>query len=109
MTDALRKVIRVGHSPDPDDAFMFYAMTKGKLREDGLRFEHVLEDIETLNQWALEGRLEVTVFWCPSVTRFAMATLFSAVFARSLSSDTQYPVAIPLKLEMKCGVRHWAR
>lgn len=53
-------VIRVGHSPDPDDAFMFYALARQKLDTGRYRFEHQLMDIETLNRWALEGRLELT-------------------------------------------------
>ncbi len=52
--------IRVGHSPDPDDAFMFYALAVDALPTGNLHFSHVLQDIETLNQWAFEGRLEVT-------------------------------------------------
>lgn len=52
--------IRIGHSPDPDDAFMFWALAKDKIDTRGLTFEHVLKDIETLNKWALEGRLEIT-------------------------------------------------
>jgi 1,4-dihydroxy-6-naphthoate synthase len=55
-----RRLIRLGHSPDPDDAFMFYALAEGLIPTDGFRFEHVLRDIETLNDWAREGRLEVT-------------------------------------------------
>lgn len=54
------QLIRIGHSPDPDDAFMFYALAEDLIPTDGFRFEHVLRDIETLNRWALEGRLEVT-------------------------------------------------
>ncbi|VUZ84705.1 ABC transporter substrate-binding protein [Candidatus Methylomirabilis lanthanidiphila] len=53
-------LIRVGHSPDPDDAFMFYALAKERLHTGRYRFQHVLEAIDTLNSWALEGRLEVT-------------------------------------------------
>ena len=53
-------LIRIGHSPDPDDAFMFYALARDKLDTGRLRFQHLLEGIETLNAWALEGRLEVT-------------------------------------------------
>ena len=53
-------VIRIGHSPDPDDAFMFYALTAGKVRTEGLEIEHVLEDIETLNRRARGAELEVT-------------------------------------------------
>jgi 1,4-dihydroxy-6-naphthoate synthase len=52
--------IRVGHSPDPDDAFMFYALAVDAIPTGDLRFSHVLADIETLNQWSFEGRLEVT-------------------------------------------------
>ncbi len=54
------RLIRLGHSPDPDDAFMFYALAEDLIPTDGFRFEHVLRDIETLNDWAREGRLEVT-------------------------------------------------
>jgi 1,4-dihydroxy-6-naphthoate synthase len=52
--------IRLGHSPDPDDAFMFWALAQGRVDTRGFEFEHVLRDIQTLNEWALEGRLEVT-------------------------------------------------
>jgi 1,4-dihydroxy-6-naphthoate synthase len=53
-------LIRLGHSPDPDDAFMHYALAESRIDLRGFRFEHVLEDIQTLNAWAREGRLEVT-------------------------------------------------
>jgi 1,4-dihydroxy-6-naphthoate synthase len=53
-------LIRLGHSPDPDDAFMFWALAAGRVDQRGFEFEHVLRDIQTLNEWALEGRLEVT-------------------------------------------------
>jgi len=53
-------LIRVGHSPDPDDAFMFYALAQGKLDTGRYRFEHQLADIETLNRRALQGELELT-------------------------------------------------
>ena len=52
--------IRVGHSPDPDDAFMFWALASGRVETRGHEFEQVLADIETLNQWARAARLEVT-------------------------------------------------
>src|SRR5207247_2960328 len=52
--------IRIGHSPDPDDAFMFYALTAGKVRIPDVRIEHVLEDIESLNRRARTAQLEVT-------------------------------------------------
>jgi 1,4-dihydroxy-6-naphthoate synthase len=53
-------LIRLGHSPDPDDAFMFWALAHGRIDVRGFEFEHVLKDIQTLNEWALQGRLEVT-------------------------------------------------
>jgi 5,8-dihydroxy-2-naphthoate synthase len=52
--------IRVGHSPDPDDAFMFWALTTDLVNMRGHEFEHVLADIQTLNNWARAARLEVT-------------------------------------------------
>jgi len=58
------KLIRVGHSPDPDDAFMFYALAKKAIPMRGFKVEHVIEDIESLNQRALKGELEVTAVSC---------------------------------------------
>jgi 1,4-dihydroxy-6-naphthoate synthase len=55
-----KQLITVGHSPDPDDAFMFYALAHDKLDTGDLQFRHVLQDIETLNRRALGGELEVT-------------------------------------------------
>jgi 5,8-dihydroxy-2-naphthoate synthase len=52
--------IRVGHSPDPDDAFMYWALTTDLVDTRGFEFEQVTQDIQTLNQWARAGRLEVT-------------------------------------------------
>jgi 1,4-dihydroxy-6-naphthoate synthase len=52
--------IRVGHSPDPDDAFMYWALTTDLVDTRGHEFEQVLGDIQTLNQWARAARLEVT-------------------------------------------------
>jgi 1,4-dihydroxy-6-naphthoate synthase len=53
-------LIRVAHSPDSDDAFMFYALAEGLIDTGELRFEHVLADIESLNREAFEGTYEVT-------------------------------------------------
>jgi 1,4-dihydroxy-6-naphthoate synthase len=54
------RTIRVAHSPDSDDAFMFYALAEGKIDTEGLTYVHELQDIESLNQRALRGELEVT-------------------------------------------------
>jgi 1,4-dihydroxy-6-naphthoate synthase len=53
-------VFTLGHSPDPDDAFMFYAMAESKIDLRGYRFEHVIEEIQRLNERALRGELDIT-------------------------------------------------
>jgi 1,4-dihydroxy-6-naphthoate synthase len=54
------EVFTLGHSPDPDDAFMFYAMAQNKIDLHGYRFEHRLEDIQTLNELAVRGELHIS-------------------------------------------------
>src|SRR5882724_10593118 len=56
----MKRLITVGHSPDPDDAFMFYALAHDKIDTGDLQFRHELQDIETLNRRALRGELEVS-------------------------------------------------
>ena len=56
----MERIIRVGHSPDPDDAFMFYGLSSGKVKLEGITIQHHLEDIQTLNERAFRGELEVT-------------------------------------------------
>jgi len=53
-------LIRLGHSPDPDDAFMFWGLASGEVDPRRFEFEHVLRDIQTLNTWAIDGKLEVS-------------------------------------------------
>ncbi|HXW77761.1 MAG TPA: MqnA/MqnD/SBP family protein, partial [Candidatus Eremiobacteraceae bacterium] len=54
------RTITLGHSPDSDDAFMFYGLASGKVPTGELAYEHVLKDIQTLNEWAKEGKLDTT-------------------------------------------------
>lgn len=54
------RTLRLGHSPDPDDAFMFYGLARDYVDAKGWQFEHVLQDIQTLNERALKGELEIT-------------------------------------------------
>jgi 1,4-dihydroxy-6-naphthoate synthase len=56
----MSQVFTLGHSPDPDDAFMFYAMAENKIDLRGYKFEHRLEDIQTLNERALRGELHIS-------------------------------------------------
>jgi 1,4-dihydroxy-6-naphthoate synthase len=52
--------LTLGHSPDPDDAFMFYALAKDKIPTQGYEFDHILQDIQTLNERALRAELDIT-------------------------------------------------
>lgn len=56
----MQRTLVIGHSPDPDDAFMFYALTHDKIDTGAYRFEHCIEDIESLNRRAQRGDLEIT-------------------------------------------------
>lgn len=54
------KILTLGHSPDPDDAFMFYGLAKELVPSRGFRFEHILQDIQTLNERATRGELDIS-------------------------------------------------
>ena len=54
------RLLTLGHSPDPDDAFMFYALAKDLIPTQGFRFEHILQDIQTLNERATRGELDIS-------------------------------------------------
>src|SRR4051812_41337876 len=86
MTTAER-TIRVGHSPDSDDAFMFYALTHDKFDTGGLKFVHQLEDIETLNRRALNGELEISAV---SIHAFAHLADQYALLASGCSMGDRY-------------------
>ncbi len=95
----MSELIEVGHSPDPDDAFMFYALTTGKLETGGLQFRHVLRDIETLNRWAMEGRLPVTAL---SLHAYAYVADTYALLPHGASMGRRYgPIVVsPKPLDM---------
>jgi 1,4-dihydroxy-6-naphthoate synthase len=56
----VQRPLTLGHSPDPDDAFMFYGLAKGLVPTQGFRFEHILQDIQTLNERATRGELDIS-------------------------------------------------
>lgn len=87
MTTVAPRTIRVGHSPDSDDAFMFYALTHDRIDTEGLRFLHQLEDIETLNRRALQGELEVSAV---SIHAFAHLTDRYALLSSGSSMGDGY-------------------
>jgi 1,4-dihydroxy-6-naphthoate synthase len=55
-----QRTLTLGHSPDPDDAFMFYGLAKGLIPANGFHFEHILQDIQTLNERATRGELDIS-------------------------------------------------
>lgn len=99
-TETSARTIRVGHSPDSDDAFMFYALAHDKLETGGLRFVHQLEDIETLNRRALNGELEVSAV---SIHAYAyLADRYALLASGSSMGDRYGPKLIarePLSLD----------
>jgi len=81
------RTIHVAHSPDSDDAFMFYALAQGKVETNDLRYVHELQDIETLNQRALRGELEVTAV---SIHAYAYLADTYALLPHGASMGDQY-------------------
>jgi len=81
------RIIHVAHSPDSDDAFMFYALAEGKIDTNDVRYVHELQDIETLNQRALRGELEVTAV---SIHAYAYLSDRYALLPHGASMGDQY-------------------
>ena len=81
------QVIRIAHSPDSDDAFMFWALAAGRIDTDGRRYVHELADIETLNRRALAGELEVTAV---SIHAYAYLADRYALLAHGASIGDRY-------------------
>src|SRR5438045_9515852 len=87
MTATMSRTIHVAHSPDADDAFMFWAMATGKIDTGGRRYVHELADIETLNRRALSGELEVTAV---SLHAYAYLADRYALLAHGASIGARY-------------------
>ncbi len=81
------RTIRVAHSPDSDDAFMFYALAEGLIDTGGIEYVHELQDIETLNQRAMRGELEVTAV---SIHAYAYIADRYALLPHGSSMGDQY-------------------
>jgi 1,4-dihydroxy-6-naphthoate synthase len=82
-----KREITLGHSPDPDDAFMFYALAADKIETGGLGFRHIIEDIETLNRRAMNAELDVTAI---SIHAYAHALDHYALLASGASMGDNY-------------------
>ena len=98
--------ITISHSPDSDDAFMFYALTQGKIPSDGVEIVHDLRDIETLNRFAMEGKTQVSAL---SLHAFAYVSETYALLDSGGSIGYHYgPVLVsnrPLELDDVKGKR----
>jgi 1,4-dihydroxy-6-naphthoate synthase len=91
-------VFTLGHSPDPDDAFMFYAMAENKIDLRGYRFEHRLEDIQTLNERALRGELHISAI---SIHAFAYVSDRYALLPCGASMGDGYGPMVVAKEEAR--------
>ena len=87
--------IHVAHSPDSDDAFMFYALACGKIPTEGLEFIHILKDIETLNREAMKGTYEISAI---SIHAYAYLSNKYALLASGASMGEKYgPMVVARK------------
>src|SRR5437762_1757292 len=109
---AANEVFTLGHSPDPDDAFMFYAMAENKIDLRGYRFEHRLEDIQTLNERATRGELHISAI---SIHAFAYVSDRYALLPCGASMGDGYGPMVVVPNEAKFEVssdehiRAWLR
>ena len=94
------RLITVAHSPDSDDAFMFYALAENRIDSGEFEFRHVLKDIETLNRNALEGRYEVTAI---SVHAYAFLCDRYSLLDSGASMGDRYGPLVVSKRPMKPG------
>src|SRR5437773_9092932 len=101
-----KRLITVGHSPDPDDAFMFYALAHNKLDTGNLIFRHQLQDIETLNRRALRGELEVTAV---SIHAYALLLDKYALLPSGCSMGDRYGPMVVAKRPLKTDDLNGAR
>jgi 1,4-dihydroxy-6-naphthoate synthase len=100
MSETTTTVLRVGHSPDPDDAFMFYGLAHGHVRIRDFRIEHVLEDIESLNRRAALRELEVTAISAHAYPRVADAY---HIMATGASMGRGYGPVLVARTSMSLG------
>ncbi|MGA3285217.1 MAG: MqnA/MqnD/SBP family protein [Verrucomicrobiota bacterium] len=91
--------LTLGHSPDPDDAFMFYALVKDLIPTHGFRFEHILQDIQTLNERATRGELDITAV---SLHAYAYVSDKYALLPSGASMGDGYGPMLVAKQKFSC-------
>jgi 1,4-dihydroxy-6-naphthoate synthase len=97
-------LIRIGHSADPDDAFMAWGLVSGRVDPRGFEFEFVPEDIQVLNEWALEGKLEVTAL---SLATYPLVQDRYALLPHGASIGSGYGPIVVARKELSLDVlRH---
>ena len=94
-----QRTLTLGHSPDPDDAFMFYALAKDLIPTHGFRFEHILQDIQTLNERATRGELDISAI---SIHAYAHVSATYALLPSGASMGDGYGPMLVAK-------RHYSR
>ncbi len=110
---ATPEVFTLGHSPDPDDAFMFYALAENKIDTRGYRFEHILQDIQTLNERATRGELHISAI---SIHAYAYVLDKYALFQSGASMGDGYgpmlvakdPAGLPDHASLEDTI-HWLK
>src|ERR1700745_3165594 len=98
------KKLTLGHSPDPDDAFMFYALSKGLIPTHGFEFEHILQDIQTLNERATRSELDISAI---SIHAYAYVSDQYAMLPSGASMGDGYGPMLVAR--QKCGREEIAR
>jgi 1,4-dihydroxy-6-naphthoate synthase len=97
-----QQTLTLGHSPDPDDAFMFYGLAKERLSTPGFRFKHILQDIQTLNERATRGELDITAI---SIHAYAYVSKNYALLPSGASMGDGYgPMLVAKKRYSKAEV-----
>ena len=96
----MTRTIHVAHSPDSDDAFMFYALAEGKIDTGDIRYVHELQDIQTLNERAMRGELEVTAV---SIHAYAYLSDKYALLPHGASMGDRYGPRLVSRTQMSRG------
>jgi 1,4-dihydroxy-6-naphthoate synthase len=99
-----QSTLSLGHSPDPDDAFMFFGLAKARIPTHGFRFQHILQDIQTLNERATRGELDITAI---SVHAYARVSAQYALLPSGASMGDGYgPMLVGARKYSKAKLAH---